>query len=259
MSEYPESLLIGYILQSLSPEETYAIEQRLENEPWLRQELRQWQETLALVAHGEVTPPAPAALKTRILASAQGTAPGTRALAKRSIQRALRPQALVSQQRSPQPSWHRWSMGVAAASLLVGLGFGLDNYRLRHQLVTVQATQAHIPEEAHFLTLVANPAQAASEASAKVVIDETQGRVLLVAQRLVPLPEDETYYLWAIMEDSAIICGQISVEAGETAIADLFVNPALYTSELVSMRLVRGKRGELPRSPQENVVLMTES
>lgn len=67
MSEHQEQLMAGYVLNSLSPEETAEVEQQLRTNPALEEELKELREVMGLMAYQPPIHKAPTQLRTRIL------------------------------------------------------------------------------------------------------------------------------------------------------------------------------------------------
>jgi anti-sigma-K factor RskA len=190
-SDQLELLIAGYVLGDLSPEEAAEFEQLLAENSAIAAEVAQMQASLELAyPPPEVAPPAH--LRSAILDQVHLTEPQLdRPTPNSPIARTDR---LADRQR--RFPWRRM-LDVAAAALILTLG--IQNYRLRQTLQTVQPT----PQQYAILTYSLQPIQAGSEASVRVEVDPNTLKATLIAENLPPLPPNQVYAVWTVVEPDA--------------------------------------------------------
>ncbi|MDX2271854.1 MAG: anti-sigma factor [Cyanobacteriota bacterium] len=213
MTDFPspettDSLLAGYVLGDLSPEEAQAVEALLAAHPDLTREMAILQEALALLPYGLPPSPPPQHLRQQVL-------------------RQVFPQAVAEPQRLSQaslakrPSWIPWL--VAASALLAAL-LGLDNWRLRQSLQLAQESSSSSPAPQDLsafwqrsdLKVVALTTPATSSPSQGSVFFTPQWREMVVALTdLPPLTEQQVYRLWVTLDNgNTVYCGEFRVDEG---------------------------------------------
>jgi anti-sigma-K factor RskA len=217
-SDQLEQLIAGYVLGDLSPEEAAEFERLLAENPAIATEIAQMQTALELAyAPPELSPPS--SLRSAILEQAfletnldsENLNPGN--LNPDNLNPGnLNPASLEptpsSELQAPSPSaakiqplrnqnfpWRR-VFDVAAAALILTLG--IQNYRLRQTLQAAQSTPQYT-----ILTYVLQPTQAESEALVRVEVNPNTLEATLVAENLPPLPPNQVYAVWTVLEPNA--------------------------------------------------------
>ncbi len=177
-SEELQLLIAGYVLGDLDPEEAAEFEQLLAHNPAIADEISQMQVALETAyTSPEVVPPAH--LRSTILAKVASTVTSP-----------------VVAKRRKLLTW-RTAFEVAAAILILALG--INNYTLRQ---TLQTAQVKSPQS-ETLIYVLNATDAASQASAKVVVNPDNLEAAISVQNLPPLPPGKVYALWTVVSPKA--------------------------------------------------------
>jgi anti-sigma-K factor RskA len=222
-SERWEELVAGYVLEDLSLEERKEFDQLLKERPELVAiEISRLQETLALTPYALPEAVPSSALRNRLLEAAQPTA-----LMKNSV---------VPLPRRRPALWTYLAGGVAAAAALV---FALDSYSLRQKLDTAQAQIAQQQAVLSMLyqsntRLVAFKASAPkSQASGNLVITTSHKDAVLVLKNLAPLPKEQVYRLWAMIDGKKFPCGQFTPDPKGTVFLKLPMEEALVKAPLM--------------------------
>jgi anti-sigma-K factor RskA len=221
-SESVESLLAGYVLGNLTPEEVAQVKQLLETDPSVAAEVDRLQATLALLPLSLPTVEFPPdRLEAKILQAAQNHSsdlPG------------LRPM------RTP-----RWSIALGSIAALAIAAFGFQTYQLQQKLAAAQSENLQLQQalttaqasldqlrqsdsqtmrqqlsqyqqavnllgeaNSRFLTLKGTRPQSASSGS--LVISPKSNAALLVLRNVESLPPGKTYRMWAIMNGKKVTC-----------------------------------------------------
>ncbi len=190
LSDEIEELLTGYVLNQLSPQERARAEVLVQQNPEVQQALEHLEAVMGLMAHGAPPIKAPTTLRSQILTSAQ--------------QASVPPQIL----RVHPPKKRLWRRGAIAASLAMGLGLvlGLDNIRLRTQVVRLESDVKVLTASEHqIFTLQGTKISPA--ASGSVVLDLEHARAAITLQYLPLPPQGSQYNLWALTSNKPISCG----------------------------------------------------
>ncbi|MBW4487975.1 MAG: anti-sigma factor [Trichocoleus desertorum ATA4-8-CV12] len=202
-SEQVEELIIGYVLEDLSPEETEEFQQLLADHPEIGSEVARLREVLALLPYSLPELQLPARLRSAILASA-------RTASSRPVR-----------SRSP----FRWSLVGTGIAALLALGLGLDNYRLRQELLAARSRNTVITllqePSTRLLTLVGT--EQATTASGSVVINLNAQTAVIVLKNLPAPAGDQIYRLWAINQEQKIPCGQFAANSQGMVLNQLFL------------------------------------
>ena len=226
-SEQLESLLAGYVLGDLTPEEVARVKQLLETDPEIAAEVDRLQSTLALLPlslPSEALPPT--RLHANILQAAQSnTTAQISAANPYSTYRGIR-------QR-------RWAvaLGSIAATTIVALGIQTyqlqqrlavarsQNLQLQQDLKIVQANLAQLRQHdiansrelsryqqavdllrqpnSRFLNLKGMDSQ---PASGSLLIAPKIDKALLALRDVAPLPQGKVYRMWAIVNGKKVSC-----------------------------------------------------
>jgi anti-sigma-K factor RskA len=234
--EHLEALMSGYVLDALTPQEATEFEQYLSNDLTLIQRLNRMQEIAGLLA----TPAQTLSLE-ELRAKIQQL---SQAIAPPAVSAKQRASSLPRRPIGQRPS-RRMGKLLGAIGALALLILGLDNLRLRNQLVaartqvtTLQASEAAHEEENYTFELKAQ--QVGSRAEAIVVFDADTGVLFMGAQNLPPLPANEAYHLWAFTKDNQkILCGRFNTDRSNQLTQQFFVRPEDYKEDVAFMRISR--------------------
>jgi Anti-sigma-K factor rskA len=199
-------LLAGYVLGDLTLAEITAVEEHLAAHPEAQVELRQLQNTLAIVPcglTGEIAEP-PQSLRDQIL---QG------------IQPAIAP--VRTQRRSVKLLWATGALVIAG---IVG-GLGWHSYRLDQQLQVAkqeitkqqsQLAQQAIKNQQDLLAQAGNrllpvasinpQGEYTSGTTGSLVISPQMNKAVLVLQKVPALPNGKVYRMWAMLGKEEMAC-----------------------------------------------------
>lgn len=189
-----ETLLAGYVLGDLTPEEVATVKQHLATHPELAVEVNRLQATLALL---------PLSLRSRT---------PTQTLREHLLQAA----SAVSEKPSSR-SWRKsqvWMglMGSAAAVLVASVGF--SNYRLHQQLVAVRAELLRYQDAIALLRqpnnrlLTLKGTSPTLSSSGSLVISPQERAAVLTLQKLADPPPGKVYRLWAFVDGRKVDCAE---------------------------------------------------
>lgn len=245
-SEQLQLLIAGYVLGDLSPDEVKEFEQILADDSAIADEVARMQKALEIsYAPSEVTPPTH--LRSAIL-----TANAHLANPKSSP----RPHLNLRSRRSFL--WRR-TIEVAAVVLIVGLG--ISNYRLRQSL---QAVQTEI-RQSHTLIYSLRAKEANANASATVAVNPNNLEAVLTVKNLPLLPPGKVYVLWTVLEQgvpfttdnkNAVLTEVFQVDADGNA-SQAIVVPKVYRSkDLVSAVAVTVEDAASPQRHEGKPILI---
>lgn len=192
------ALAAAYVAHALDPEEARAFERHLVLCERCREEVASLQDAVAALAYGIEGPPAPPALRERIIAEA----------------RRERGQVVPMRRRWALPA----AAGIAAAAAAAALGLGLWAASLSSSLDSERSARR---AEARALALLAQPgAQLVPLAGANgsLVVDPTRAAVLVV-RGLEPPPAGKTYEAWVIAAGGPKPAGLFAGGAGRSVFA----------------------------------------
>ncbi len=217
LPERLEELIAGYVLGNLSSEEAEELRQLLTEHPKLSAEIHRLQEVLELMPYAlpEVDPPQH--LRSAILEAADVS---------------------IKRDSNPLRSVFPWSQIAGIAALLV-LILGVDNYRIRQHLSTIQA---EIVRQKDVIAMLQNPQthlvslkgmDMASAASGSIVMTPGEQKVVLILQKLPTLPQGQFYQLWAVVNGEKIPSGQFNASSQGTVFTKLSAPPSSKVTALV--------------------------
>lgn len=189
-----ETLLAGYVLGDLTPEEVATVKQHLATHPELAVEVNRLQATLALLPLS-LPPTSPTqTLREHLLQAASAV--------------------------SEKPSSRRWRksqiwmglMGSTAAVLFASLGF--SNYRLHQQLAAIQAELLRhqnanaLLRQPNNRLLTLKGTSPTRSSSGSLVIAPQERTAVLTLQNLADLPPGKIYRLWAFVDGRKVDCAE---------------------------------------------------
>lgn len=189
-----ESLLAGYVLGDLSPEEVVRVKQYLATAPELADEVNRLQATLALLPLSLPPTKPPQSLRQHLLQAAQSASAKPAPIAQRKLRVGI------------------GVIGSAAAFLVAGLGW--SNYRLHQQLADVQAELSRYQEAIALLRqpnnrlLTLKGTSPTLSSSGSLVIAPQKQAAVLTLQNLASLPPGKVYRLWAFVDNRKVDCAE---------------------------------------------------
>jgi anti-sigma-K factor RskA len=204
ISTEDQSLIAGYVLGDLEPEEMAQMEQRLAEDANLLAEVNAMQVSLWVMPQGMPMMTPPAGLRDRILA-ANVPVGVTESVTKRVTEPVL---------RSPSFPWLKILAGLAALSALL---LGADNFRLRSALSVAQ--RAETDRVAAILQrptsrLVALKGAQGDAAGTLLFTPGKWQEVVVSLGNLPPLPPDQIYRMWLTLANGKTIpCGEFNTNA----------------------------------------------
>ena len=219
LPERLEELMAGYVLEDLGPEEAEELAQLLKEHPELNTEVNRLHEVLELMPYAlpEVTPPQH--LREDIL----------KVTATDSIK------CFSTPQRSRLP-WKKIAGSVAALLILT---LGLDYYRIKQQLSTVQT---QVARQKDVIAMLRNPnthlvglkgMDMASAASGSIVMTPGEPKAVLILQNLPTLPQGQFYQLWSVVDGKKIPSGQFKATSQGNVFVKLSTPPSAKVTALV--------------------------
>jgi anti-sigma-K factor RskA len=222
LPEKLEELMAGYVLGNLSPEEAEQLMQLLAERPELRTEVHRLQEVLELMPYAlpEVTPPQ--SLRSAIIEAATT-----------EIERDATPTT------SFNLTWRAWGKITGSLAALLVLVLGIDNYRLRQQIETLQAQTA---TQKDVISMLQNPTthlvtlrgmDKASAASGSIVMTPNEPKAVLILQKLPVLPTGQFYQVWAVVNGERIPSGQFNASSRGTVLVKIPVPSRANVTALV--------------------------
>lgn len=211
VSNFPhewEELLAGYVLGDLTTEEVTQMQQLIAEHPEIIQEIDRLQETLALLPLSlKASHPAPN-LRDRIAAAAIPVAENFT----NNIVDSLAPEVRQVQRR--QNFWKLLGIGLGSISAIAIVGLGFDNYQMRQQIATDRIElhkykQAIAQLQASDNRMISLKGMGAiPAATGSVTIAPMEKTAMIDIQNLMPIPQENSYRLWAIVDGKKIDCAQ---------------------------------------------------
>jgi anti-sigma-K factor RskA len=262
--EEQQELAAGYAMDDLSVEEAAFFEQLLQENPYLRQNVRLMRETFGAIPDNLTLTTPPASLKGKIFAEI-----ATASVVAESRSEQNRAEPLKSRSQSP------WRRIIAALAALGAIALIVDNFRLRSALQFSQQEQQKNAETIAQLQrnsqatatimergnsrLVALTGEDSNTDAGKGSLMFTPGKwekVVLSLQNLPPLDSDEVYRLWLTLENgTTIACGQFNTNTDKKIFVEL--NPPQLPPKGVKATgiFVTIDRKDAPLTPKGEPVL----
>lgn len=246
-----ETLITGYVLGDLTPEEATLVKQYLETYPQLAAEVESLQATLALFPLSLPKTKPPEKLRSQILEAAQKElsstletqqdnssstpCPPISSSSSPSISSSPCPPISSTPPISPSFSPKTWLkiVTVTAAGLIASLGFlnyrlhqklataetDLSNYRLQAELSKTQQELSRYQEALSVLKQPNNRLLALKSITANIyssgslVIAPTSEAAILTLKNLPDLPEEKVYRLWAFVDGKKVKCAKFNPDS----------------------------------------------
>lgn len=239
-SEHLEELMAGYVLNALSAEETTEFEQYLLDNPDLSQQLEKLEEVMGLMAYSvpEINPPD--YLLDKILEQVQVSSPAVTIKPKKQI---------------------FWRKIAIIAGAIATLGLAIDNYLLRQKLNFLEASVGTLQEfeTRGFAMKETNVSNQSNTAFGSVVLDLENGKAVIAIENLSPLPENESYVLWAFTKNKKIFCGQFNTNHSGQFIQQLPIPLKEYDSPVIIMEISKESITIPPTSTKTDPIMTSES
>lgn len=223
-NKYPhewDELLAGYVLGDLSTEEITEMHQIIADHPEIIAEIDQLQETLAMLPLG-LSETAPSSnLRDRIAAAV--ISPNFENLSRTSSDPLIDdlddPLLLPKRSRSHQNIWKLAAIGLSSIAAIALVAIGFDNAQMRQQIAKNQTELQTYRQTIAMLQSADNRMislkgmGAIPTASGSVMIAPTEKTAMISIQNLMPIPQENSYRLWAIVDGKKVDCAQFRPDA----------------------------------------------
>ncbi|WP_055076055.1 anti-sigma factor domain-containing protein [Pseudanabaena sp. 'Roaring Creek'] len=251
-NNYPhhwEELLAGYVLGDLEPEEVTEMHDLIAEYPELISEIDGLQEALALLPLGlsESTPAS--SLRDRIAAMAIPQAePLT--LEDSHIENLLEENSIITGiKRSPRQRnlWQLAAIGLGSITAIALVAMGFDNYQMRQQIATHQIELQKYRQAIAMLQSADNRMislkgmGAIPTASGSVTIAPNEKAAMISIQNLMPIPQENSYRLWAIVDGKKVDCAQFRPDEQGKVFVKVPLDNALKQSTTVIITIEPNK------------------
>lgn len=236
--EHLEELIAGYVLGNLCSEEAEEFKQLLAEKPELIQEVNQLQEVLGLLPYAlpEIRPPQH--LRSAIVEAVNAPV-----------------NTKVARKQFVLP----WSKIIASVAAMFTLAFGIDSYRLRQELSSAKDVLTVLDgHDTHLFSVKGK--DKTSTASGSVLIDFEGDKAAIALNNISSPPTGQSYWLWAIVNDETIRCGQFKVGANGFALDKISVPDDAYKNgDEISKLLITLESSQSPSYPSRQVVMVSAS
>jgi len=227
-----ELLAAGYVVGNLSSQELAEFEQLLADHPELTQEVEQLQTTCdrLLIGLHEVPPPP-------------------------SLWHTIQATIYRSMQFAPASRrWFlRWQPVLGSIAVLLILGLGVDNYRLRQDLLVAHDIHMLL-QDSNTQLFTLQHVSPTNTASGRFVVNLDQQKGILIVQHLTTPPDGYTYRLWTVMGNDEIPCGEVNIPRNG-AVFQQFLMPADLYDNKISGLVMTLEPSQLNRYPLGAVVM----
>jgi anti-sigma-K factor RskA len=234
------SLVHGYVVDALEPDETREFEAHLATCDDCQHEMGRLQEVTAAMAAGVSTEP-PESLRASVL-NAIAQTPQEPAVGdeRRSFQTEPNGATVTPIDRGAARGSRRWTALLAAAAVLAAVGFGAWAIQSRHDLESsredYEAAAAQNEQLARLLAaedVQLLTGEFASGGDGVVVLSEGEGTAMLLGLGLEMPPEGQVYEAWTIEGEDAAPAGLFSPDPDQPAVVEL--PDAAFDAEAVAV------------------------
>ncbi|PMB40258.1 hypothetical protein CEN41_19860 [Fischerella thermalis CCMEE 5330] len=218
--EHIKNLAAGFVVDDLTPEEAKEFQMLLDDHPELIAEIDDLQEVLRQVLDGFTEVEAPAHLLPKILEQAEN---------------------LTTQTTVVRQTPLRWRRIVGSIAALFVVVLGVDYYRLRQNLSIVTAENQRLRQDFAQIQAVKSLLQnsqtrlytfesvsSTSNSSGSIVINPEQQKAVMVFQNLPAPPPGYVYFLWTIVKNEKLPCGEVKPYSWGTASFELPFTTQMY-------------------------------
>ena len=243
-----ETLITGYVLGDLTPEEATLVKQYLETYPQLAGEVESLQATLALFPLSLPESKPPKKLRSQILQAAEKDLPIT------AQTQETQPISSSPAPHLPSPFPKIWLTiaGVSITGLMASLGF--FNYQLNQKLATAEADLSHYRLQAELsktqqelsryeetLSVLKQPNNRLLalksitpniSSSGSLVIAPNSEAAILTLKNLPDLPAEKVYRLWAFVGEKKVKCAKFNPDAQGKVLLKIPLNKWGNTTEV---------------------------
>jgi len=236
--EHLEELIAGYVLGNLCSEEAEEFKHLLAEKPELIQQVNQLQEVLGLLPYAlpEIRPPQHLRLA---IVEAVNDPVNTK----------------VARKQFVLP----WSKIIASVAAIFSLAFGIDSYRLRQELSSAKDVLTVLDgRDTHLYSVKGK--DKTSTAFGSVLIDFDADKAAIALNNISSPPTGQSYWLWAVVNDRIIRCGQFNVGTNGFALDKISVPDDAYKEgDEISKLLITLESSQSPSYPSEQIVIVSAS
>lgn len=243
------SLLAGYVLDDLTPEETAQVQTWLTHYPEVAAELAALESSWHAMPEGLPPQSPPPLLRDRVLTAVQSP-PATSAPTT-----APASPVATAPRRSVRPwGWAGLGLGwaVTAAALV---GVMVENQRLKQELLQSEAVVASFSQPNNRLYTLAGT-EAQPQASGRLVVDPEDETALIVTADLPTLAANQVYRLWAIADQDPLFCGQFNPNAAQST--NQWQLPDAACGAAGVQMLITAESADAPPVPVGTLVLQSQ-
>ena len=248
--ERSEELMAGYVLGNLSSEEAEELRRVLKENPELATEVVSLQEVLEVIPYALPDIEPPPHLYSAILEAASAAS-----VAVPNPHVSEVPNSLAQEKGKHSPLL--WSRVLGSIAALLALAFGLDNYRIRQEITTLEAQVVRQKDVIAMLQqpntrLVSLKGMAdASAASGSIVITPGEPKAVLILRNLPVLPKGQFYQLWSVNNNEKIAWEQFNTNERGT----VFVKLSLPVNAEVTPLVITVEASPLLKNPTGPMVM----
>jgi hypothetical protein len=240
-TEEISDLLAGYALGALEPDERDFIARNLPRKPAWRRELETYREVANQLAYAPDATDVPLRARAAVLAHIDAIESGI-PIGENAAWNATLPALLSADPPTPPAGWRRRlpriAMTVAVPATVVAIVFAMYTVVMHGQfseqqdeLAAYQQAQGETvevltsdPQSQQVIELVET--RQAPLARGRLFIDYHANSAMLVARDLPPLPDDQTYVVWMVIDTVANEFARAGVlEVNESGTGQLIINP----------------------------------
>ncbi len=272
-----QNLLAGYVLGDLTPEETEVLQHHLQQQPELRVELQHLQEALAAMPYALPVVHPPAHVRDRLLRTIATVAP-VDSSSGQPVVRGTEVRSIASAPSRRRDRQH-WPFLLGSMAALTALALGLDNWRLRQDLVTAQAeasrqtallrqdlaaAETQLASQKDLIAMLQQPTtqlvtlksmDTKAPAKGNVVMTPGDRAVIVALQNLPPLQPGQYYYLWANEAGQKVACGKFTA----TETGEVFVKLVLPNTSNSKQLAITVENSPTMTAPQGPMVMISKS
>ncbi|MEG4013171.1 MULTISPECIES: anti-sigma factor [unclassified Microcoleus] len=245
-----EELMAGYVLGNLSSSEAEELRRVMKENPELATEVASLQEVLEVIPYALPDIAPPPHIYSAILEAASAAS-----IAVPNPHVSGSPNSLPQKKLKHSPL--QWSRVLGSIAALLALAVGVENYRLRQEITTLEAQVMRQKDVIAMLQqpntrLVSLKGMAdASAASGNIVITPGEPKAVLILRNLPVLPKGQFYQLWSVNNNNKIAWEQFNTNEAGT----VFVKLSLPANAEVTPLVVTVEASPLLKNPAGPMVM----
>jgi len=262
-NKYPhewEELLAGYVLGDLTTEEVTEMHQIIAEHPEIITEIDHLQETLAMLPLGLSEAYPAKNLRDRIAAAVVPNNIENLLVdpLNPSIDSLIDPLASTKRSLRRKNFWKLATISLSSIGAIALIVLGFENYQMRQQIATNQIElQKHrqtiaMLQGADNRMISLKGMGAIPAASGSVMIAPTEKTAMISIQNLLPIPQENSYRLWAIVDGKKVDCAQFRPDEQGKVFLKVPLGNALKQSTTVIITIEPNK--DMPEPTGEMVM-----